>query len=56
MKLYGSHRKDTLGCQYGCCGNSLARGLKHRAVAKAHRKAAKKRARREAKLEGVMPS
>jgi hypothetical protein len=53
MKLYGTSRKDTLGCEYGCCGYPLARGLKHTGKGKAHRKAAKKRARREGKVREV---
>jgi hypothetical protein len=49
MKLYGARPKDTLGCAYGCCGNALARGLKHTEAARAARRVAKKRARREAR-------
>jgi hypothetical protein len=51
MKLYGASRKDTLGCDHGCCGLPLARGLKQTGKGKAHRKAAKKRARREGKVD-----
>jgi hypothetical protein len=51
MKLYGASRKDTLGCDHGCCGLPLARWLKQTGKGKAHRKAAKKRARREGKVD-----
>ncbi len=45
MKLYGSKRKDTACCSYGCCGGALTRSRKHTKAARAARKAARKRAR-----------